>query len=85
MLGTAHSAIDAPFDDESWEIWGVSAKGEHVTRADRWFELHRLSGEPKEWRDLWREMLKGFTQDMDLYMLYPESDLGPSVIPDPYE
>lgn len=79
LVGTAASALQAPYDDESWEIWGVSARGHYVTRADRWFEMHRLDGEPKEWRAKWREMLKGFVKDLDLYMLYPECDLGPSV------
>lgn len=79
MVGTAASAVDAPYHDESWELWGVSARGNYFSRADRWFELHRLDGEPREWRAKWREMLKGFVKDTNLYMLYPEFDLGPTV------
>ncbi len=84
LVGTAASALKAPFDDESWEIWGVSARGKWVTRADRWFEMHRLEGEPQPWRSKWRELLKTFVGDVDLYMLYPE-DIGPSIIQYPHE
>ena len=77
--------MKAPFDDPSWEIWGVSARGDYVTRATRWFELHRLDGEPKDWADTWRETMKTFTHDVELLMLYPEPDLGPNVTTYPTE
>lgn len=43
IVGTASSFTDAPYDDESWEIWGLSGLKTRVpkgTRVDRWFELH---------------------------------------------
>jgi hypothetical protein len=79
LIGTAGSAPEAPYHDPSWEIWGVSARGEYVTRADRWFELHRLDGEPPDWAANWRKTIKTFTHDLDLYMFYPEPDLGPNI------
>lgn len=79
LVGTSGSGIKAPFDDKSWEIWGVSARADYVTRANRWFELHRLEGEPKDWANLWRETIKTFSHDVELLMLYPEKDLGPKV------
>lgn len=85
LVGTAGSATHAPYDDESWEIWGVSARGDYVTRANRWFELHRLSGEPKDWADLWRATIKTFSHDVELLMFYPENDLGPRVTVYPSE
>ena len=85
MVGTASSGSAAPYADESWEVWGVSCRANYVTRATRWFELHRLFGEPEEWTNSWRESIKIFSKDVDLYMLYPEPALGPSVVQYPYE
>lgn len=85
LIGTASSGADAPYDDPSWEIWGVSARASYVTRATRWFELHRLEGEPRDWADRWRETMKTFTADVELLMFYPEYDLGPNVKPYPYD
>lgn len=73
LVGTSGTGNRAPYEDPSWEIWGVSARADYVTRADRWFELHRLDGEPKEWADLWRENLAKQIEDVDaLYMIWPE-------------
>jgi hypothetical protein len=85
LVGTASSGSGAPYDDESWEIWGVSARADYVTRADRWFELHRLFGEPEDWTNNWRAEIKKFSHDTKLYMLYPEPELGPEVIQYPYD
>lgn len=79
LVGTAESGVDAPFNDPEYEIWGVSARAPYVTRADRWFELHRLDGEPREWVDNWRNIIKVFSHDLELFMFYPEPDLGPKV------
>lgn len=79
LVGTTSTGADAPYDDETFEIWGVSARADYVTRANRWFELHRLAGEPKEWADGWRKTVKTFSHDVELLMFYPEMDLGPVV------
>lgn len=79
LVGTANSGADAPFEDISYEIWGVGCRAPYVTRATRWFELHRLEGEPRKWTDEWREHVKVFSHDCELLMLYPEFDLGPKV------
>ena len=77
LIGTASSGAKAPFHDKSWEIWGVSARADYVTRADKWFELHRLDGEPEDWANHWRACLKKFMADIpDLVMMYPESALA---------
>lgn len=78
LVGTAETGVDAPFNDPDYEIWGVSARAPYVTRATRWFELHRLDGEPREWVDNWRKVIKIFSHDCELIMFYPE-DLGPKV------
>ncbi len=85
LVGTAASGLHAPYNDPSVEIWGVSARADYVTRADRWFELHRLDGEPKAWANKWRETMRTFTSDVELLMLYPEPDLGPRVTNYPVE
>jgi len=41
ILGTAPGWEDAPFGDESWEIWGISRLYQFIPRWDVWFELHR--------------------------------------------
>ncbi len=85
LVGTTNSGADAPFDDPSYEIWGVSARAPYVTRANRWFELHRLDGEPRDWANKWRETVKSFSHDVELLMFYPEPDLGPNVTRYPVE
>lgn len=72
LVGTAPSSVHAPFNDPSWEIWGLCARGSHVTRASRWFEVHRISAEFSgddltEWRDLVNE----WSGDCELWMFYP--------------
>lgn len=79
LVGTASSRAHAPVHDEGWEIWGLAARGDQIPRADRWLELHRLDGEPKEWADTWRNTIKEFSGDCEILMLYPEPDLGPKV------
>lgn len=85
LVGTAESGKDAPFNDESYEIWGVSMRDECVTRATRWFEIHRLDGEPRQFADNWRKVVKSFSDDVELVMFYPEPDLGPKVTQYPIE
>lgn len=82
MVGTARSRAMAPYDDESWEIWGVSGRGDPPScpRATRWFELHSLRAETTEWVNAWcAELREKVTRDCDLYMIYPREDCGPRV------
>ena len=85
LIGTAATGVDAPYHDESWEIWGVATRAAYVTRATRWFELHRIEGEGPEWAAQWRKSLKDYVHDCELLMMYPEFDLGPRVTPYPSE
>lgn len=49
IVGTAPSSRDlAPFDDESWKIWGVSNVYQHIPKWDCWFELHDLETRKNE-------------------------------------
>lgn len=85
LVGTTPTADSAPYDDPNWEIWGVAARAKIITRADRWFELHRIDGESKAWQDFWRASIKRFSHDLELWMFYPEPDLGPKVLRYPAE
>lgn len=41
LLGTATSSVhDAPYGDESWEIWNISGNFLHGKRFTKWFEIH---------------------------------------------
>lgn len=86
LVGTAGSGAKAPYDDPDHEIWGVSARADYVRRADRWFELHRLDGEPQAWADKWRKDIKTQMADIpSLWMLFPEPGLHGNVIRYPAE
>jgi len=86
LVGTTHSGAEAPYHDPEFKIWGVSMRASYVTRADRWFEMHRLPGEPWEWAQKWRESMRKFTHDIpEVLMLYPEYDLAPNVQPYPHD
>jgi hypothetical protein len=36
----ASSRMMAPFDDATYEIWGLNQGYRHIPRADRWFDIH---------------------------------------------
>ncbi len=43
VVGTASSSVnDAPYDDNSWEIWSLGINAGKVKRFTRWFELHTI-------------------------------------------
>lgn len=85
MVGTASSGKQAPYNDPDYEIWCVSARANYVTRADRWFELHRLDGEDPAWAENWRNTIRSWSRDIPaIYMIYPEPDLG-NVVPYPVD
>lgn len=81
MVGTAPSSIHAPIKDKSWEIWAVNVRMEHVTRITRLFQVHRLAGEGDA--DGWREHMKQFAKNTELWMFWPEP-LG-KVVQFPYQ
>lgn len=45
IVGCSPSKVEAPWDDPSWEIWGVNNLHYHIPRWDRWFEIHLLKFE----------------------------------------
>ena len=43
IIGTTTSLQDAPYNDESWEIWGLNGAYMAVPRWTRWFDMHDMS------------------------------------------
>lgn len=49
IVGFASSSrLKAPYDDQSWEVWGLNQLYRFLPRTSRWFELHPHTG-PRSW------------------------------------
>lgn len=84
IVGFADSKDEAPFDDPSWEIWGVNDLYAHVKRVDRSFELHDTGGlvEAGRRNPAYLQWLKeGKTP---VYSFNPNPEF-PSMIPFPFD
>jgi hypothetical protein len=49
MVGTAPSCMKAPIHDPRFEVWAPNGSGfppEVYARVDRWYQIHRIEGEP---------------------------------------
>lgn len=71
VVGTAPSGRHAPYDDPSWEIWGVAARAPYVTRATRWYEVHDLDN--GKWGDTWAPKMAEWVKDCECWMFYPHA------------
>lgn len=49
IVGTADTKALAPFNDASFEIWGVNNLYPHVPRGTRWFEVHEITFDGKQY------------------------------------
>lgn len=59
ILGTAQTSQgEAPFDDESWEIWGLSTGPEDFKRITRHFEIHDLKRKKRVYPKYYEWMTK---------------------------
>lgn len=58
VLGFALSRKDAPFNDDSWEIWAVNDAYAYVPRVTRTFELHHLQNMGNRRNPQYEEWLK---------------------------
>ncbi len=61
IIGYAPTVNETPFDDESWEIWGINSLYRHIggvpfSRFSRWFEIHSKEylqkTDPEHWEKL---------------------------------
>jgi len=79
LVGTTSSNAYAPIDDLSWEIWGVGFRNDNITRANRWFELHKMEVEGRDFAAEWREHMRTW-KDCQVWMFFPKYDLGIDVV-----
>lgn len=47
ILGKLASKFNAPFDDDTWEIWTLNYHKEELPRISRWFDIHANNPNPK--------------------------------------
>ena len=79
IVGFARPHRDlAPYDDPSWEIWGVNDAWSFMPRSDRWFEIHSLAVHEWELRRAKGHIEFLASYDGPLYMIdhydqYPNS------------
>lgn len=73
ILGTAETLKEAPFDDPTWEMWGVASIIGHayLKRIDRLLELH----EPDNWRLRLAE-INAIGKPVWMWKHYPEVPLS---------
>ncbi len=76
LVGTTDSGKLAPIDDPSFEIWGTGGRRGWMTRATRWYEVHRLAGNSETWVEEWRKQALSWNGECDIYMHYPEPGFG---------
>lgn len=82
LVGFASTYKHAPYDDPSWEIWGINELWKYLGRWDRWFELHKRDVFAKEGN---REQaahvawLQSQNESRPIYMLERFDDIPGSV------
>jgi hypothetical protein len=61
IVGTSHSWMLAPFDDESFEIWGVNNGYLNLDgkRCTRWFDVHLFEKKGDKWFRRWDQNFRG--------------------------
>ena len=47
IVGAANSCSQAPYNDKSWDIWGLNHYFNRVPRKTKWFDLHDLKDYPE--------------------------------------
>ncbi len=75
ILGKAPSSLGlAPFDDPSWEIWGLADLHKSIPRWDRWYEIHDLAKGKQRWpEEYWQWLCKDHGKP--LYVQAPHREL----------
>jgi hypothetical protein len=67
IVGCSDTKDQAPFNDASWEIWGVNNLFHHIPRYDRWFEIHNLTKDSDgAWKRRGSSNFRG--QDINAYV-----------------
>lgn len=42
IVGTAATYVEAPYNDNTWQIWSLGANWARIPRFNKWFEIHTL-------------------------------------------
>lgn len=66
IVGGADSRLDAPFEDRSFEIWGINNCYRDLPRVDRMFEIHPIFTDGKIWYRRGLAEFRGVTVDQYL-------------------
>ena len=77
IVGCAETKSQAPFGDQSWEIWGVNNLYLHIPRWTRWFEIHSVMYDEikKKWfRRMNPDLKKGTYEWSDNFRGQPVGD-----------
>lgn len=83
----------APFQDPTWEVWGISRMYLQIPRWDRWYELHRFDELCRTWApgqddveaDARKAYVEWLTKDhgKPVYVQPGLEGQGPSLVPFP--
>ena len=85
IVGMAPSSrLEAPFKDESWEIWSLSNCYKFIPRWTRYFELHDPSTRRDRYPELWEWLCKKHDGDKPIYVNQPCPEIQNAVV-FPYE
>lgn len=77
IVGCAETKSQAPFGDQSWEIWGVNNLYLHIPRWTRWFEIHSVAYDEikRKWfRRMNPDLKKGTYEWSDEFRGQPAGD-----------
>jgi hypothetical protein len=68
IVGCADTKTLAPWQDKTWEVWGVNNLYHQIPRWDRWFEIHpfQYDNANKQWLRRWANNFRG--QKIDDYL-----------------
>ena len=70
------SRMAAPYNDSSWEIWGLTDLFTVIPRFDRWFELHELEPRKVKWGPYWDWLKKDHGKPLYIREPHPEVPHG---------
>jgi hypothetical protein len=80
IIGTTTSMMDAPYKDNSWEIWGLNGAYSGIPKWDRWFDMHDMSVLKQVHKPTYFDFLKSAKDKLMLnkkYKDFPDAGVFP--------
>jgi len=80
IVGTTSSLQDAPYQDDSWEIWGLNGAYTAIPKWDQWFDMHSMEVLKANHSPAYFEFLKKAGNKLTLnqkYEEYPDARVFP--------